>query len=84
MKQNFLVTSYIVNAYISENNRNWTSLLKIIFFKFTCSILVRCIMLLFLLMKKKLHYFGEVYFVTFPSYVNKYVQLSTNVCLKNI
>ena len=41
-------------------------------------------MLLFLLMKFFLHYFGEVYFVTFPSYVNKYVQLSTNVCLKNI
>jgi hypothetical protein len=32
MKQNFLVTSYIVNAYISENNRNWKSLLKKFFF----------------------------------------------------
>lgn len=68
MKQNFLVTSYIVNAYISENNRNWTSLLKKKMFnlhaqfwwgvlcyssflwKKNYTILVRCILLLFLLM----------------------------------
>lgn len=72
MKQNFLVTSYIVNAYISENNRNWKSLLKFFLFYFYMLNSGEVYYVTLPSYEKKItHYFGEVYFVTFPSYVKK-------------